>query len=139
MSSWIDRLDPLAQAVAHLGLGGHHGHHVDGAFEHGLAGRVRDGGQGGGAVEVAQHLGDAGPGLLEQFLLLGPGVAAEEVTVEADVDVVLGHLDAVVPQAVADGGEPAGLQFVGPPELVEGSVDEDDACHGATSSRTGVR
>ena len=76
-----------------------------------------------------QRLGDAGPRLLDPLILLGPGQPAEQVAVEADLDVAVVHAHPVMPQAVTHRRQPTRLQLVRTPQLVEGSMDQDDARH----------
>ena len=66
-----------------------------------------------------------------------PGWCAEEVAVEADIDVVAVELHPVVPQPVAHGWQPARLEFVGSPQLVERAVDQDDGCHERSACQMG--
>ena len=128
-------LDAGPQLRAQVGIGGHDRHHVDGAFERGVAGCLTERGDGVAAREVVERLGDAGARLFDLGVRLGARRAPEQVAVEADVDVVVVDGDAVMPQPVSHCGEPARLQLVGAPQLVERSVDEDDAGHGRRSTR----
>ena len=60
------------------------------------------------------------------------------VDLNADGDVVGFDLHPVVPEAVPHGRQPSSFEFIGPPELVERPVDDDDACHDLQPSRCDV-
>jgi hypothetical protein len=90
------------------------------------------------AAQLREHVGHAGPGLGQLPVLFAAGTVTEEVAVETDGDVIGLDLDLVVPESVPDGWQPSSLELIGTPQLVESSMDDDDACHARQPVRCAV-
>ena len=131
------RFEPRPELRSQVGVGRHDRHHVDRAVEGSIPRRLTQ------RVETAlrqgrQRLGDPGPRLLDPLILLGPGHPAEQVAVEADLDIAVVDAHPVMPQAVTHRRQPARLQLVRTPQLVEGPMDQDDARHTGNLVTRGV-
>ncbi len=122
-----------------VGVGRHDRDHVDGPVERRVAGGLAERGDGVSTGEPAERVGDARTRLLEPTVDVGPRRVPEQVAVEADLHVVVGEGDIVMPQPVAQGRQPASLQLVRSPQLVERTVHHDDPGHPPTLPKSTVQ
>ncbi len=130
-----EALDATSELGAQIRVVGDDVDQVDRAVEGGAVRRLGQGLHGRAIGEAAHGLGDAGSRLLELGIACRAWLAPEQVAVEAEGDIVIRDLFAVVPEAITERRQPAGLELVGSPQLVERSMHHHDLCHVRPSRR----